>query len=91
MHYLYLRSPNKLDLFTLSNIPAKRWNNHVGVVFLICILSAFIFVMGYEITAIVPQWSLVIFILTQLAYVFAISLLKINSRPRGVRESTNEK
>ena len=75
----------------LHHILLKRWNNPEGVVFLICILSAFIFVMGYEITAIVPQWSLVIFILTQLGYVFARSLLKINSRPRGLRESTNEK
>ena len=75
----------------LHHILLKRWNNPVGVVFLICILSAFIFVMGYEITTIVPQWSLVIFILTQIGYVFARSLLKINSRPHGLRNSTNEK
>ncbi|NDD49230.1 MAG: undecaprenyl/decaprenyl-phosphate alpha-N-acetylglucosaminyl 1-phosphate transferase [Alphaproteobacteria bacterium] len=75
----------------LHHLLLTRWNNPVGVTFVICILSAFIFVIGYKVTAILPQWSLVIFILTQIGYVFARSLLKINSRPHGLRNSTNEK
>lgn len=60
----------------LHHLLLRRWNNPVGVTFVICILSAFIFVIGYEVSAILPQWSLVIFILTQIGYVFARSLLK---------------
>jgi len=60
----------------LHHLLLTRWNNPVGVTFVICILSAFIFVIGYEVSAILPQWSLVIFILTQIGYVFARSLLK---------------
>jgi UDP-N-acetylmuramyl pentapeptide phosphotransferase/UDP-N-acetylglucosamine-1-phosphate transferase len=60
----------------LHHLLLTRWNNPVGVTFVICILSAFIFVIGYEVTAILPQWSLVIFILTQIGYVFARSLIK---------------
>ena len=75
----------------LHHLLLTRWNNPVGVTFVICILSAFIFVIGYKVTAILPQWSLVIFILTQIGYVFARSLLKINSRSPGLRDSMNEK
>ena len=75
----------------LHHLLLTRWNNPVGVTFVICILSAFIFVIGYKVTAILPQWSLVIFILTQIGYVFARSLLKINSWSPGLRDSMNEK
>ena len=75
----------------LHHLLLTRWNNPVGVTFVICILSAFIFVIGYKVTAILPQWSLVIFILTQIGYVFARSLLKINSRSHSLRDSMNEK